>query len=184
MSGAHCIDFYNKSTLTFIVLYLCISSCFLLHCHLLKRSAESFAAPVCSCRVLRWVWIPRCALVKPGSNCIPWGHVLPVWERGEWPWIVVPPGLQLLLRVTLGDGSFVPQQQQGGCRWGREPFTALSRAHPSCLCIHEDLSSLEPALQQSLLFVARKLLLHTAVRTRGCFSSELKSLYFTVCCEL
>lgn len=49
MSGAHCIDFYNKSTLTFIVIYLCFSSCFLLHCHLLKPSAESFTIPVCIC---------------------------------------------------------------------------------------------------------------------------------------
>lgn len=45
MSGAHCIDFYNKSTLTFIVIYLCFSSCFLLCHHLLKTRAECIAVP-------------------------------------------------------------------------------------------------------------------------------------------
>lgn len=69
MSGAHCIDFYNKSTLTFIVIYLCFSSCFLLHCHLLKTSAESFAVParICSFRVLlRQVRVPQPA---SGAMC-------------------------------------------------------------------------------------------------------------------
>lgn len=114
MSGAHCIDFYNKSTLTFIVLHVCFSSCFLLHCHLLKTSAESFAAPVHSSRVLvRWVRIPRSALVvaqvklhplEPCSTCAGCasgrgsGRGAPA-APGLTAWIVVPAGLQFLLAV-------------------------------------------------------------------------------------
>lgn len=54
MSGAHCIDFYNKNTLTFIVIYLCSHHAFPPLYHLLKTSAESFSIPlgVCSVRVL------------------------------------------------------------------------------------------------------------------------------------
>lgn len=61
MSGAYCIDFYNKSTLTFIVIYLCFSSCFLLHCHLLKNKGRVLrcCARICSFRVLlRQVGVP------------------------------------------------------------------------------------------------------------------------------
>lgn len=49
MSGAHCIDFYNKSTLTFIVFIFVSHRAF---SSTAKTSAESFAAAVCSCRAL------------------------------------------------------------------------------------------------------------------------------------
>lgn len=124
MSGAHCIDFYNKSTLTFIVIYLCFSSCFLLRCHLLKPSAESFTMPVCICsfRVLlrqvhtaasrqsrrHWGWL-RCS-DSPWWTCSRLGLILPLQtvplgrdsREGTTAapeltaWLMVPCGLQFL----------------------------------------------------------------------------------------
>lgn len=193
MSGAHCIDFYNKSTLTFIVLYLCFSSCFFLHCHLLNTSA----APVCSCRVLwggsqfqdvPWWWLGEAA--SPGAVfCLYRVCRGAPAAPGLAAWTVVPAGIQLPTGAHWeGSGSFLPQQQQLGSRWGREPPLGpcihCPWAHRLCLY---PWGTLIPGICTAALTAVcgqESLLLHTAVHTGGCFFSEPNSLYFMVrCCE-
>lgn len=98
------------------------------------------------------------------------GAVLPVQERGpSSSWIKVLAWLQFLLGVTQEweSGSFLPQQQQVGSKWGREPpLGQFTPCHSQCtlsehigcvsVSIRNSLSSLESVLQQLLLFVARK----------------------------
>lgn len=64
------------------------------------------------------------------------GAVLPVQERGpSSSWIKVLAWLQFLLGVTQEweSGSFLPQQQQVGSRWGREPpLGQFTPCHSQC----------------------------------------------------
>lgn len=62
MSGAHCIDFYNKSTLTFIVFIFVSHRAF---SSTAKTSAESFL-------LLLFVAAGRCG-VGPNFSVCPWG---------------------------------------------------------------------------------------------------------------
>lgn len=148
---------------------------------------------------MRRVPVPQCALVVARVKLLPLEPCSAragCAERGPGSldhgasWASVPAGSDTGAHWE-GSGSFLPQQQQLGSRWGREPplrqFMHCPWMHPQwahrlCLCIPEELIPGIDTAAVTAVCDQESLLLHPAVHTRGCFFSEPNSLYFIVCC--
>lgn len=169
MSGAHCIDFYNKSTLTFIVFIFVSHRAF---SSTAKTSAESFAAAVCSCRALwggsEFLGLPLGVAWVKLHPLEPCSALQAVRERG----LAAPALTAWILR---GEGATTGTVHS-------LPVSAPSAECIGVVSVSMRISSLQSVLQQLLLFVARKHCPCTLLYCRGCFFSEPNWLYFIVCC--